>query len=124
MLSFRKWTSGTKRVYWDKTFFTQQQEAFMYQIHLAKKHDLPIVIHARESFKEIFDLLKLEIDGNINGVFHAFTGDLIQANQIIEWGFKIGIGGIVTFKNSGLDNIVKNIDINQVKNIDILILQN
>jgi len=101
-------------LYWDKTFFIQQQEAFKYQIHLAKKHDLPIVIHARESFSEIFDLLKHEIDGKLKGVFHAFTGDLNQANQIIEWGFKIGIGGIVTFKNSGLDNIVKNIDINHI----------
>jgi len=101
-------------LYWDKTFFTQQQETFKYQIHLAKKLDLPIVIHARESFNEIFDLLKHEIDGNLKGVFHAFTGDSNQANQIIEWGFKIGIGGIVTFKNSGLDSIVKNIDINHI----------
>ncbi|HAN18799.1 MAG: hydrolase TatD [Bacteroidetes bacterium GWC2_33_15] len=101
-------------LYWDKTYLAQQQEAFLHQINLAKKHDLPIAIHARESFNEIFDILKQEIDGNLKGVFHAFTGNLKQANQIIEWGFKIGIGGIVTFKNSGLDDIVKNIDINHI----------
>jgi TatD DNase family protein len=101
-------------LYWDKTFFIQQQEAFIYQINLAKKHNLPIVIHARDSFDEIFNIIHNHIDENLSGVFHAFTGNLKQANQIIEWGFKIGIGGIVTFKNSGLDKIVEQIDLDHI----------
>jgi len=101
-------------LYWDKTFRSEQEEAFRYQIDLAKKHNLPIVIHARESFDEIFTVMHDVMDEKLRGVFHAFTGNDIQARQIIEWGFKIGIGGIVTFKNSGLDKIVNNIDINHI----------
>lgn len=101
-------------LYWDKTFLKQQQEAFICQINLAKKYDLPIVIHARESFNEIFDIIKLHLDNKLKGVFHAFTGDIAQAKQIIGWGFKLGIGGIVTFKNSGLDKIVEQIDLNHI----------
>jgi TatD DNase family protein len=101
-------------LYWDKTYLKQQQEAFIYQINLAKQYDLPIVIHARESFNEIFDILKLQLDKKLKGVFHSFTGDIKQAEQIIEWGFKLGIGGIVTFKNSGLDKIVEQIDLNHI----------
>jgi len=101
-------------LYWDKTFFKQQQIAFIYQINLAKKHKLPIVIHARDSFDEIFEIMHNHVDENLKGVFHAFTGNLQQANQINEWGFKIGIGGIVTFKNSGLDKIVEQIDLNHI----------
>lgn len=101
-------------LYWDKTFKTQQEEAFRYQIELAKKYDLPVVIHARDSFDEIFTIMDEIIDDKLKGVFHAFTGDEIQAKRIIEWGFKIGIGGIVTFKNSGLDKVVHNIDINHI----------
>ena len=101
-------------LYWEKSFKTQQEEAFRYQIDLAKKHNLPIVIHARESFDEIFRIMDEVMDEKLNGVFHAFTGNVTQANRIIEWGFKIGIGGIVTFKNSGLDKVVNNIDINHI----------
>ena len=101
-------------LYWDKTFKTQQEEAFRYQLDLAKKYNLPVVIHARESFDEIFRILDEVIDEKLNGVFHAFTGNESQAGRIIEWGFKIGIGGIVTFKNSGLDKVVYNIDINNI----------
>ncbi len=101
-------------LYWDKSFIIQQREAFIYQINLAKQHKLPIVIHARDSFKEIFSIMHNQLDDNLSGVFHAFTGTLDQAKQIIEWGFKIGIGGIVTFKNSGLDKIVEQIDLNHI----------
>ncbi len=73
-----------------------------------------MVIHARESFDEIFKIIDEVIDQQLTGVFHAFTGNISQANQIIEWGFKIGIGGIVTFKNAGLDQVVRNIDINHI----------
>ena len=101
-------------LYWDKSYLAQQEDAFLYQINLAKKYNLPIVIHARESFDEIFKILDKEIDNNLTGVFHAFTGNEEQAKKILEWNFKIGIGGIVTFKNSGLDQVVNNIDINHI----------
>ncbi len=101
-------------LYWDKTFKKEQEEAFRYQIGLAKKNNLPIIIHARESFNEIFTIMDELNDENLTGVFHAFTGDNIQAEKIIAWGFKIGIGGIVTFKNAGLDKVVDNIDINHI----------
>jgi len=101
-------------LYWEKAFLIQQQEAFVYQINLAKKNKLPIVIHARESFSEIFTIVNDHIDNSLTGVFHAFTGNMDQAQQIIDWGFKIGIGGIVTFKNSGLDKIVEQIDLNHI----------
>lgn len=101
-------------LYWDKTFQKQQEEVFHRQLHLAKKYNLPVVIHARESFDEIFTIIDHEVDERLTGVFHAFTGTVEQANQIIEWGFMMGIGGIVTFKNAGLDNVVRNIDINHI----------
>jgi TatD DNase family protein len=101
-------------LYWDKTYKSQQEEAFLHQINLAKKYNLPIVIHARESFDEIFRIVEKEMDDNLSGVFHAFTGNEEQANQIVDWGFKIGIGGIVTFKNAGLDKVVNTIDINHI----------
>ena len=101
-------------LYWDKTFLKEQEDAFRYQIDLAKEHKLPIVIHARDSFNEIFKVMNDVIDENLTGVFHAFTGNENQAKQIVEWGFYIGIGGIVTFKNSGLDKVVNTIDINHI----------
>ncbi|MGM0408568.1 MAG: TatD family hydrolase [Bacteroidota bacterium] len=101
-------------LYWDKTFQKQQEEVFCRQLDLAKKYDLPVVIHARESFDEIFKVIDEVIDQQLTGIFHAFTGNIDQANQIIKWGFKIGIGGIVTFKNAGLDQVVRNIDINHI----------
>lgn len=101
-------------LYWDKTFEKQQEEVFRQQIDLAKKYDLPVVIHARESFDEIFKIMNEVVDEQLAGVFHAFTGNNAQSEQIIDWGFKIGIGGIVTFKNAGLDQVVRNIDINHI----------
>jgi TatD DNase family protein len=101
-------------LYWDKTFKNEQEAAFRYQIDLAKKYNLPIIIHARESFDEIFRIMDDVIDEKLSGIFHAFTGNEAQAEKVIDWGFKIGIGGIVTFKNAGLDKIVNNIDINHI----------
>ncbi|MFC2104214.1 TatD family hydrolase [Bacteroidota bacterium] len=101
-------------LYWDKSFKIEQEEAFRYQIDLAKHNNLPIVIHARESFNEIFNIMNEVVDDKLTGVFHAFTGNENQSKQIIEWGFKIGICGIVTFKNAGLDQVVHNIDINHI----------
>lgn len=94
-------------LYWDKTFFPQQQEAFRYQLKLAKKHNLPVVIHSRNSFKEIFEIVDQEIDENLHGVFHSFTGTLHDYNHIDEYRtFYIGIGGIVTYKNGGVAELL------------------
>jgi TatD DNase family protein len=101
-------------LYWDKTYQHQQEEVFRRQLQLARKYNLPVVIHARESFDEIFKIVEDERGEALTGVFHAFTGNKEQADQIINWGFKIGIGGIVTFKNAGLDKVVRNIDINHM----------
>jgi TatD DNase family protein len=98
-------------LYWDKTFLKQQQEAFEFQIRLAISNDLPIVIHCREGFDEIFEILDAEKCTKLRGVFHCFTGTLDQANRAIRLGFKLGIGGVVTFKNGGLDKVINQIDL-------------
>ena len=98
-------------LYWDKTFLKQQQEAFEFQIRLAISNDLPIVIHCREGFDEIFEILDAEKCTKLRGVFHCFTGTLDQANRAIRLGFKLGIGGVVTFKNGGLDKFINQIDL-------------
>jgi len=101
-------------LYWDKTYLKQQQEAFEFQIRLAIKNDLPIVIHCRESFDEIFEILDKENCDKLRGVFHCFTGTLEQANRAIQLGFKLGIGGVVTFKNGGIDKFLNRIDLNHI----------
>lgn len=94
-------------LHWDKTFLKEQVIAFRRQIAFARNHGLPVVIHSREAFPEVFSVLD-EFEGRgLKGVFHAFTGNLEDAEKAIGMGFKLGIGGIVTFKNSGLDKIVK-----------------
>ncbi|HLU85646.1 MAG TPA: TatD family hydrolase, partial [Vicingaceae bacterium] len=99
-------------LYWDKTFFKEQQTAFRYQIRLAKANNLPFVIHCRDAFDEIFEILDEENDENMRGIFHCFTGNLEQAQKIINYGgFKLGIGGVVTFKNAGLDKVVEQISL-------------
>ncbi|MFM7023622.1 MAG: TatD family hydrolase [Flavobacteriales bacterium] len=98
-------------LYWDKTFFPQQQEAFRRQIRWALELDLPIVIHARDSLKEIFEIMDQEAKPGLKGIFHCFSGNAEDAVKALEYGFKLGIGGVLTFKNSGLDKIVKEIDI-------------
>ena len=98
-------------LYWDKTYLKEQQEAFRTQIRWAKELSLPIVIHARESFDEIFAIVDEENDDRLTGVFHCFTGTLDQAKHILNYGgFFLGIGGVVTFKKSGLDQVVKELD--------------
>ena len=101
-------------LYWNDTYLEQQVEAFRLHIALAKEFRLPLVIHARNSFHEIFEVMDQENDDSLQGVFHAFTGDVKQACKIIDYGFKIGIGGIVTFKNAGLDRIAKNIALEHI----------
>ena len=96
-------------LYWDKTFLAEQQEAFKWQIDLAKEKNLPIVIHCREAFNEIFEVMDEVCDARLNGIFHCFTGDEKQAAKILDYGFKLGIGGVVTFKNGGLDKFLHKI---------------
>lgn len=99
-------------LYWDKTFFVQQQDAFRRQIQLAKKYELPYVIHSRNSFDEVMEIVNEFRNDNIKAVFHCFSGNAEQAMQVINAGnFKLGIGGVVTFKNSGLDKVVEAIDL-------------
>lgn len=98
-------------LYWDKTFYDHQVEAFNIQCELALKHDLPIVIHCRDSIDETIALTRPFSEKGLKGVFHCFTGDLEQAHQIIELGFKLGIGGVATFKNGGMDKVLPHVDI-------------
>ena len=101
-------------LYWDKTFLKEQQDAFEFQIRLAILNDLPIVIHCREAFDEIFEILDAEKCPKLRGVFHCFTGTLEQANRAIKLGFRLGIGGVVTFKNGGLDKFINQIDLSHI----------
>ncbi|MCK5078938.1 MAG: TatD family hydrolase [Bacteroidales bacterium] len=93
-------------LYWDKTYYREQVEAFNRQIDLALEHELPLVIHARESFTEIFRVLENRDISGLRGVFHCFTGKLEEAERAIKLGFMLGIGGVLTYKNSGLDHVV------------------
>ena len=97
-------------LFWDKTFLGEQIEAFITQIGWAKSRNFPIVIHVRDSFNEVMEQLKKVYTPDLRGVFHSFTGSLEQAEQIIELGFKIGINGIITFKNSDLGETVSKVD--------------
>jgi len=101
-------------LYWDKTFIIEQTEVFRIQIRWAKKAGIPIVIHVRDSFPEVIEVLEQEKDQSLSGVFHSFTGNAEQAEEVIELGFKIGVGGIVTFRNSGLAAIVQQIDLKHI----------
>jgi len=98
-------------LYWDRTFFEQQKEAFNVQVNWAKKYRLPIVIHCRESIDQTIELVEQLQDGNLTGVFHCFSGTVDQAIRITNIGFYLGIGGVVTFKNGGLDKVIPEIDL-------------
>lgn len=102
-------------LYWDKTLQKEQTAAFKAQINWAKQEGLPIVIHCREAFDEIFEVLDEENDDRLFGVFHCFTGTEEQAQRILNYGgFKLGIGGVVTFKNSGVDKAIQNISLEHI----------
>jgi TatD DNase family protein len=101
-------------LYWDKTFIKEQICVFEKQMTLALENHLPVVIHARNSFDEIFTSVHKPQFKGLKGVFHAFTGNSDQAKTIIELGFKIGIGGILTYKNSGLDKTAKDIGLQHI----------
>ena len=97
-------------LYWDKTFLEEQKKSFGFQIELAKKYRLPVIIHVRNSFNEVFEIVDRMNDENLTGIFHCFSGNLDQAKKIMDYGgFKLGIGGVVTFKNSGLSEVLSNV---------------
>jgi TatD DNase family protein len=98
-------------LYWDKTFWEEQKEAFVIQIGWAKKYKRPVVIHCRESIDETIDMVRQFKDENLRGVFHCFSGNTDQAKKIIELGFYLGIGGVATFKKGGLDLVLPQIDL-------------
>ena len=99
-------------LFWDKTFIEAQKIVFRTQISWAKKLKLPIAIHARDAFDEIFEILDEENDESLKGVFHCFTGNLEQATKILDYGgFKLGIGGVITYKNSGLTEVLNSVEL-------------
>jgi TatD DNase family protein len=101
-------------LYWDKTHLPQQQDAFRKQIQLAKQYKLPIVIHCREAFDEIFEILEEEKSADLFGIFHCFSGTYEQALQAISYNMKLGIGGVVTFKNGKIDQFLSQIDLKNI----------
>lgn len=101
-------------LYWDKTHLPQQRIAFKRQIQLAKHYKLPIVIHCREAFDEIFEILEQEKSVDLFGIFHCFSGTYEQALQAISYNMKLGIGGVVTFKNGKIDQFLNQIDLKHI----------
>ena len=96
-------------LYWDTSFVHEQEQAFRRQIQWAVAKEKPFVIHCRDAFDEIFKVLATEALPKVPGIFHCFTGNLQQAQQAVEMGFKLGIGGVATFKNGGLDQVIPHI---------------
>ena len=113
VLAFSRPFSGIGEIgidlYWDKNRLKEQRDSFIVQIGWARQLDLPVVIHSRESFREICDILDKEQDGSLKGVFHSFTGSIEEAEKALSYGFYLGINGIVTFKNSRLPETLKSI---------------
>lgn len=101
-------------LYWDRSTLEIQKEAFKYQIELAKQYELPIVIHCRDSFDEIFEVLDTVKDTNLFGIFHCFTGTYEQAQRAIGYNMKLGIGGVATFKNGKIDQFLDTIDLEHI----------
>jgi TatD DNase family protein len=116
-LSKRKFSAvgemGTD-LYWDKTFWEQQKEAFHIQVQWALKYKLPIVIHCRESMDETIEMVEDLQDGELRGIFHCFTGSLEQAEKIIKLNFLLGIGGVSTFKKGGLDAVLPDVPLEKI----------
>ena len=101
-------------LYWDTSFLKEQQDAFRIQIQWAKEKKWPIVIHCREAFDEIFEILEQEVDDDLRGIFHCFTGNLEQAEKAISFNMKLGIGGVVTFKNGKIDQFLNQIPLEHI----------
>lgn len=101
-------------LFWDKTTLEEQKNAFRKQIQLAKKYKLPIVIHCRDAFDEVYEVLEEEKSADLFGIFHCFTGTYEQALQAISYNMKLGIGGVVTFKNGKIDQFLNQIDLSHI----------
>jgi len=101
-------------LYWDKSTLEIQKKAFKTQIQLAKKHQLPIVIHCRDAFNEVFEILETEKGDELYGIFHCFTGTEAQAQKAISYNMKLGIGGVVTFKNGKIDTFLNKFDLKYI----------
>jgi TatD DNase family protein len=101
-------------LHWDESTLEIQKDAFRRQIQMAKERDLPIVIHCRKAFDEIFEILESEKDDKLFGIFHCFTGNLEQAQQALSYNMKLGIGGVVTFKNGGIDKFLNQIPLEEI----------
>ncbi len=101
-------------LYWDKTFLTQQQEALRVQLAWAKQYQIPIVLHTRDAFAETYELVTEAQDGTLRGVFHCFSGTAEEAEKAIKLGFYLGIGGVATFKNGGLDKVLPDISLDSL----------
>lgn len=98
-------------LYWEKKLIEQQKKSFQGHLQLGKKYDLPVIIHVRESFDEVFEVLEMEASDDLYGILHCFTGTLEQANRAIELGFSLGVGGVSTYKKSHLPDVLDEIDI-------------
>lgn len=101
-------------LYWDKTFVEEQKIVFKRQVEIANEQNVPIVIHTRDSFDMTYELLQETKKNAPHGIFHCFTGNLEQAKKAIDMGFYLGIGGVVTFKNGGLDKVLPHIDLKHI----------
>ncbi|MDN3608692.1 TatD family hydrolase [Vibrio ostreicida] len=101
-------------LYWDKTFKAEQEMAFVTQLNWAKQLKLPVVIHTRDSIEETLSILNQEQDGSLSGVFHCFGGSIEQAKAINGLGFHLGLGGVSTFKNGGMDKVIPHLDMNYI----------
>ncbi|HAS6348986.1 TPA: YchF/TatD family DNA exonuclease [Vibrio vulnificus] len=101
-------------LYWDKTYQKEQEWAFVTQLNWAKELDLPVVIHTRDSIKETLALLAKEQDGSLSGVFHCFGGSIEDAKAINDLGFHLGLGGVTTFKNGGMDLVIPSLNLDYV----------
>lgn len=97
-------------LYWEKKLIEQQKESFQAHLQFGKKYNLPVIIHIRDSFDEVFEVIEKEASDELNGIFHCFTGTIEVANRAIELGFSLGVGGVSTFKKSHLPEVLKQID--------------
>lgn len=101
-------------LYWDKTFLPEQEEALRIQVRWAKQYKIPIILHCRDSFEETIRIIEDENDASLSGIFHCFTGSSEDAKRVLDTGFYIGIGGVSTFKNGGLDTVIPELPLERV----------
>lgn len=104
-------------LHWDKTFWKEQQEALKIQLNWAKVFNIPAILHCRNSIDETIEIVAQTKDQNLKGIFHCFTGNVEQARKIVELGFILGIGGVSTFKNGGLEDVIAEV------NLDFMVLE-